>query len=627
MQKAEAQKNQARHQPYAGQGRAAPAPQTRLARLAAMIDDGPAMAAQRRLAAMAHDAAPRQREIPAVAGRTGLPAQLRTGIESLSGLSMHDVSVHYNSGKPAQLNALAYAQGSEIHLAPGQERHLPHEAWHVVQQRQGRVNATTRVNAVGVNDDARLEREADVMGARSSAFSSDGQTLQPRAAGLPSSGASGTVQRAVVVNAVKLDARTDIDQLYREIGKAVNIPVPYSSSHFFQSLRLRDEWSKRPIQIKQVLRTWVRAPDNRPTATRERGSAAALTRDYASYVDLATAVLGEADALAQIEKEEGEASQIMASETVKGDLVTFVKTELNAYLMRTEPEGLNQNLMQLLQDKKGDYLPHMGAGLTTISAVLDAPDEHTTGMLIAAIHDITNILFKSDVPAVKEIVTIPPERMVGSVAEVNQGRFSIERRPYEMKDWRGKAATPKVDSKPVETAYVLNTPVSMGPSNTTGRLMMLANASNASTVSRESLAWGLFAFWYKEYRRELTDIHPQHFVLDMAANFNVGYDPLRPQVPDRLLPILVKAERHAGQGGTFRQLPPVEQTMLTKKVIGLLQSGTVEEDRLSKIEAASISHLYEQRRSELVSAAMGQGWSQGELTEQLVSWYEQVRLP
>ena len=30
-------------------------------------------------------------------------------------------------------DALAYAQGSDIHLAPGQEQHLPHEAWHVVQ--------------------------------------------------------------------------------------------------------------------------------------------------------------------------------------------------------------------------------------------------------------------------------------------------------------------------------------------------------------------------------------------------------------------------------------------------------------------------------------------------------------
>jgi hypothetical protein len=70
------------------------------------------------------------------ANNTGLPDHLKSGIESLSGLSMDHVRVHYNSSQPAQLNALAYAQGSDNHLAPGQERHLPHEAWHVVQQAQ-----------------------------------------------------------------------------------------------------------------------------------------------------------------------------------------------------------------------------------------------------------------------------------------------------------------------------------------------------------------------------------------------------------------------------------------------------------------------------------------------------------
>ena len=98
---------------------------------------------------------------------TGLPDQLKGGIESLSGLSMDHVRVHYNSTQPAQLNALAYAQGSDIHLAPGQERHLPHEAWHVVQQAQGRVRPTMQMkDGVPVNDDPGLEREADVMGGR-----------------------------------------------------------------------------------------------------------------------------------------------------------------------------------------------------------------------------------------------------------------------------------------------------------------------------------------------------------------------------------------------------------------------------------------------------------------------------
>ena len=99
--------------------------------------------------------------------KTGLPDNLKSGVESLSGFSMDDVKVHYNSSQPAQLNALAYAQGTDIHVAPGQEQHLPHEAWHVAQQKQGRVQPTIQMKAgVAVNDDPGLENEADVMGAK-----------------------------------------------------------------------------------------------------------------------------------------------------------------------------------------------------------------------------------------------------------------------------------------------------------------------------------------------------------------------------------------------------------------------------------------------------------------------------
>ena len=99
--------------------------------------------------------------------KTGLPNQLKSGIENLSGYSMNDVKVNYNSSKPAQMKAHAYAQGTNIHVAPGQEKHLPHEAWHVVQQKQGRVKATTQLKGIGaINTDMGLEREADVMGAK-----------------------------------------------------------------------------------------------------------------------------------------------------------------------------------------------------------------------------------------------------------------------------------------------------------------------------------------------------------------------------------------------------------------------------------------------------------------------------
>ena len=89
-----------------------------------------------------------------------LPEDLRSGIEHLSGITLDDVRVHYNSPMPQAIAAGAFAQGSDIHVAPGQERHLPHEAWHVVQQRHGRVPEGA-LDGKPVAEDEGLESEAD----------------------------------------------------------------------------------------------------------------------------------------------------------------------------------------------------------------------------------------------------------------------------------------------------------------------------------------------------------------------------------------------------------------------------------------------------------------------------------
>lgn len=145
--------------------------------------------------AMANDSVPRT-PIQKKKNSTGLPDQLKSGIESLSGYAMDDVKVHRNSDKPAQLNAHAYAQGTDIHLASGQEKHLPHEAWHVVQQKQGRVKPTlqmkgnpsilrqaqhnaTPMTGVNINDDEGLEKEADVMGAKAAQVSEEKTSEKP----------------------------------------------------------------------------------------------------------------------------------------------------------------------------------------------------------------------------------------------------------------------------------------------------------------------------------------------------------------------------------------------------------------------------------------------------------------
>ncbi len=114
--------------------------------------------------------AERSAPMQAKPGDGALPEDLKAGVESLSGVSMDGVRVHRNSSAPASVGAHAYAQGRDIHLGPGQERHLPHEAWHVAQQAQGRVKPTRQLAGVAVNDDVGLETEADVMGAKAMQF-------------------------------------------------------------------------------------------------------------------------------------------------------------------------------------------------------------------------------------------------------------------------------------------------------------------------------------------------------------------------------------------------------------------------------------------------------------------------
>ncbi len=92
---------------------------------------------------------------------TGIPTQIKQEFEQKSGFAFDDVNVHYNSDKPEQVQALAFTQGSEVHIAPGQEKHLRHELGHVVQQKQGIVKPCIRIGDYQINDEKHLEQEAE----------------------------------------------------------------------------------------------------------------------------------------------------------------------------------------------------------------------------------------------------------------------------------------------------------------------------------------------------------------------------------------------------------------------------------------------------------------------------------
>ena len=177
--------------------------------------------------------------------RTGLPDGLKSGVESLSGMSLDNVNVHYNSSQPAQLNALAYTQGSDIHVAPGQERHLPHEAWHVVQQAQGRVQPTMQMkDGMPVNDDEGLEREADVMGAKALSNGPQGQGTHEKQGPQRDTVPTGTLHApAIAEQVVSRVANPDTGNEYtsaeiEDLFDKGNLIVTYS--HPFKGTRTKE---------------------------------------------------------------------------------------------------------------------------------------------------------------------------------------------------------------------------------------------------------------------------------------------------------------------------------------------------------------------------------------------------
>ena len=105
---------------------------------------------------------------------SSLPSSIQASASQQLQGDLSGVNIHQNSQKASELGALAYTQGKDIHFAPNAyDPHtssgkslIGHELTHVVQQSEGRVQATGEIEGMPLNDDTSLEREADEMGNR-----------------------------------------------------------------------------------------------------------------------------------------------------------------------------------------------------------------------------------------------------------------------------------------------------------------------------------------------------------------------------------------------------------------------------------------------------------------------------
>ena len=94
-----------------------------------------------------------------------LPNKLLFAAKSLTGLSLENVDVIYDSPKTEQYQSDGFVKNNEIHLAKGNKGLIGHETWHMIQRIQNRVRTGEKTNPhFTINKNKNLENEAHIMG-------------------------------------------------------------------------------------------------------------------------------------------------------------------------------------------------------------------------------------------------------------------------------------------------------------------------------------------------------------------------------------------------------------------------------------------------------------------------------
>lgn len=152
---------------------------------------------------------------PPSGGGSPLPRDVQAKMEGSFGEDFSGVRVH-ESPSASAMGAQAYASGNDVTFAPGQyqpkseqgQALLGHELAHVVQQKQGRVPGPQGKG--GIVQDAGLEREADVQGAKAargepaSAGAAQARAAQPKAGPVNLNKALASGQAKLAGNTIQL---------------------------------------------------------------------------------------------------------------------------------------------------------------------------------------------------------------------------------------------------------------------------------------------------------------------------------------------------------------------------------------------------------------------------------------
>lgn len=487
--------------------------------------------------------------------RTGIPDNVKARFEKRSGYSFDDVRVHYNSERPAQFQALAYTQGQNVYIGPGQERHLGHELGHVVQQMEGRVRPTMNINGQPVNDDVYLEREAE--------------------RGDFGRGAGESVSRKVVQRYLIIKDKDYTEEYYNNKREAPDEAETKLKSEITgiarEMIKELDDRRKRPgikaedytyitNLINQIckdaggeLRTqterWIKDEVGTPGSNIDFGKKF-QPRAYRTFYEAALALTGWVNAKPGRREEKTKALEIMKDKAISYHLDTVFMRLMGLIGRHSKKDEIIREIKvegKITNTKREDvkwtvYRSYFArkAGTHRLPPhwdVLESPSNYNIEEKIGVLHDLMHYFLEK----------FGSNYLIGGLdftATTLYGRKPY-RRPessqirgdmWAVKDGRGhldltspdqvKFSTEEGDES-YEYARRKHLPMYGRHSYSAARMMGLAKKSGATEEEIASVGWAIMAYWRVCYDHTSLPYHTAHEIMDFSPAFDIEYNPER----------------------------------------------------------------------------------------------------
>ncbi|MCL2292747.1 MAG: DUF4157 domain-containing protein [Candidatus Bathyarchaeota archaeon] len=463
---------------------------------------------------------------------TGIPDATKEQFENASGFSFADVRVHYNSNKPAELQSLAYTQGNQVHIAPGQEQHLGHELGHVIQQKQGRVQPTMQVQGTNINDNEVLEREADTAGqnlyGKYSVDKPIKQSVVP----------NNTIQRWIKMNRRGMNLEslewyytTTVANQAHFLGLSYDEHKKPNESQFVLLTDFRDTLTELGVCIENLgfanlnedaianivllLHRWmsigkdgtVVQTDDKEYDRRYKEGVFAEMRYYNTYEELAWALvqslgLQNQPGLWDTENDEEKVAHIVLRDSsIQQSLGSLITKLIDTAQKWWKDDKLKTPVYGELYGAK-----NFDEVFKDLHANLDVADQ------IMRIHDLKGLFLGK-----RKITDLCPDYIL----IVNQQkRIHIDKTGMRYNVGTVDEADPWVIFNRERGRNLW-----AGPSYTTYQMLEMAEQVGATRSEKEAVAYAIFAFWCVKYPHTATPIHTFHEVMTPAQAKGVYYNP------------------------------------------------------------------------------------------------------